>query len=143
MKKLFGISLTTLVLMLASCASDKSDDPLAPSSSTSDDRDKFVGAWTANETSALIGGQSSHTVNISKSTAISSQIQISNFYGITSSSVRATVNNNNISIPYQSVTGGFVIGGSGTMTNATTINLTYTTAIGTDRDSCSTVYIKQ
>lgn len=143
MKKVISFSILTVSLFFASCASDKKDDPLAPTTSTGDERDKFVATWSVNETSALLGGSSSHTVTISKSSAISSEILINNFYELPSSSVRASVNNSIVTIPYQSVSGGFVVGGKGTMNNATTINLTYTTAIGTDRDSCSAIYTKQ
>jgi hypothetical protein len=129
-------------LLLASCASDSKSDPDSPSPST-DNRDKYVAHWNVSENSALIGGTTSHTVNITKSASLSSDILIANFYGMPSSSVRATVNNNSFTIPYQAVPGGFVVGGSGTLSSSTVINLTYTTAIGTDRDSCSATYVKQ
>lgn len=129
-------------LILASCASDSKDDPSSPSPST-DSRDKYVAQWNVTEHSAGPAGTTSYTVNITKSTSLSSEILIANFYGMPSSSVRATVNNNSFTIPYQVVPSGFVVGGSGTLSSATVINLTYTTAIGTDRDSCTATYVKQ
>ena len=129
-------------LLMASCASDSKDDPSSPSPST-DTRDKYVAHWLVTEHSAGPAGTTSHTVNITKSTSLSSDILIANFYGMPSSSVRATVSNNTFTIPYQTVSGGFVVGGSGTLSSSTVINLTYTTAIGTDRDSCTATYAKQ
>jgi hypothetical protein len=129
-------------LLLASCASDSKDDPDSPTPAI-DSRDKYVAHWNVSENSALIGGTTSHTVNITKSSSLSSDILIANFYGMPSSSVRATVSNNSFTIPYQPVSGGYVVGGSGTLSSSTVINLTYTTAIGTDRDSCSATYVKQ
>jgi len=140
MKKLITSGLFLTALFFASCAADSKDDPNSPAPST-DVRDKFVSYWSASEHSALIGGTTSHTVNISKSTSLSSDILIANFYGLPSSNVRATVSNSSFIIPYQQVSGGFVIGGSGTLSGSA-INLTYTTAIGTDRDSCTTTYSK-
>jgi hypothetical protein len=129
-------------LLLASCASDSKDDPTSPSPGT-DNRDKYVAHWLATENSAGPAGTTSYTVNITKSSSLSSEILIANFYGMPSSSVRATVNNNSFTIPYQAVSGGFVVGGSGTLSSSTVINLSYTTAIGTDRDSCTATYVKQ
>ena len=140
MKKLLSITVIFVALIITSCASDKKDDPLAPTS-TSDVRDKFVSYWSAIENSAVIGTPTSHTVNIIKSTTTSSEILINNFSGL-SVSARAIVNSNLITIPYQQVGSIGFTQGTGTLTNANTISLTYTTTISGSRDSSSTVYSK-
>lgn len=129
--------------MASSCADNKSDDSSSPEP-TSDSRDKFVAYWNVNETSALTG-PNSHTVNIVKSTTNSNEIQLNNFSGL-SLSARASVNNNVVTIPYQSIGSPNPIGftqGTGTLTSATSISFNYTTTIGTSRDSSTAIYTKQ
>lgn len=147
MKRILNYTLSIATgLLLISCASDSKDDPTSPSPST-DSRDKYVAYWNATENSAVImgggGSSTAYVVHITKSPSLSSDILISNFYEIPSSQVRATVNNNSFTIPYQSIPGGFVVGGSGTLSSSTSISLTYTTVLGTGRDSCTAVYVKQ
>ena len=146
MKNISYLLLLFLGLLAASCADNKSDDSssLEPNS---DSRDKFVAYWNVNETSALTG-PNSHTVNIVKSTTNSNEIQLNNFSGL-SLSARASVNNNILTIPYQSlIPSGSInpIGftqGTGTLTSATSISFNYTTTIGTSRDSSTAIYTKQ
>src|ERR1700741_476209 len=120
MKKLLYFTFVLGGLLIASCAPDTKDDPSNPSNPATDDRDKYVATWNANENSA-VAGTNTHTVNISKSTTNSTEITIANFAGLPASA-RAVVNNNILTIPYQQVgTIGFAKG-SGTMTSATNIN---------------------
>lgn len=125
--------------VIVSCAPDKENDPNSPTPET-DARDKYVGYWNATEQSA-VAGTNTHTVNIVKSTSTSSQIEINNFSGL-SISARATVNNNYISIPYQQIGSLGYAQGSGTLTSANNISLTYTTTLSSGRDSCTTSYTK-
>ncbi len=143
MKKISYLSVLFLALIVTSCADNKSDDPSSPEP-TSDARDKFVAYWNVNETSALTG-PNSHTVNIVKSTTNSSEVLLNNFSGL-SLSARASINNNILTIPYQSIGSPNSIGftqGSGTLTSATSISFNYTTTIGNSRDSSTAVYTKQ
>lgn len=140
MKTLFYISIAISGLLITSCASDKKDDPSAPSPST-DNRDKFVGYWNVNENSAT-AGTNTHTVNIVKSSSNSNEIQLNNFSSL-SVSARASINNNIITIPYQQLGSIGFTQGSGTLTSATSISMNYTTTISTNRDSCSAIYTKQ
>lgn len=142
MKKLISFSILTASLLFASCASDKKDDPLAPTTSTGDERDKFVATWSVNETSTVLGGTANHTVTITKSTALSSEILINNFSGL-SASARASVSGSLITIPYQQLASLGFAKGSGTLTSSTNINMTYTTAINGGNDTCSAIYTKQ
>ena len=140
MKKIIIPSITCLALFLCSCASDKKDDPTAPAPST-DARDKFVAYWAVNENSAT-AGTNSHTVNIVKSTSNSNEVQINNFSGL-SVAARASVNNNILTIPYQQLGSIGFTKGTGTLTSATSISMSYTTTISTNRDSCTAIYTKQ
>lgn len=139
MKKIFYFNLLICSFTLFSCAeASKDDDDLNPDT---DQRDKFVGYWTANENSAL-AGTNSHTVNIIKSTNNSSEILLNNFSGL-SVSARASVNNNLLTIPFQQIGQIGFTKGSGTLTSASNISLSYTTTTGTSRDSSTAVYTKQ
>ncbi|MDF2447846.1 MAG: hypothetical protein K0R26_350 [Bacteroidota bacterium] len=140
MKTLFRLSLIFLTVFIASCASDKKDDPNAQEPS-SDARDKFIAYWNVSENSAT-AGTNSYTVNIIKSGTSSSEVLINNFSGL-SVSARASINNNAITIPFQQIGSIGFTKGSGTLNSATNITMTYTTTIGTSRDSCSATYTKQ
>jgi hypothetical protein len=140
MKKLLYVSIAFVGLLITSCASDKKDDPASPEPST-DPREKYVAYWNVSENSAVVGGTSTHTVNIIKSPSNSSEIIINNFSGL-SVSARASVSNNNLTIPYQQIgTIGFTKG-SGTFNGSNSISMTYTTTISTSRDSCTATYTK-
>ena len=140
MKNIINFTLLFSILFLASCASDKKDDPATPAPST-DPRDKFIAYWNVNENSAT-AGTNTHTVNIVKSTSSSSEVSINNFSGL-SVSARASVNNNILTIPYQQLGSIGFTKGTGTLTSASSISLTYTTTISTNRDSSTAVYTKQ
>jgi hypothetical protein len=138
MKKLINFTIILTGMFVASCASDKKDEPVP---SSTDARDKFVAHWNVIENSA-VAGQNSFVVNITKSTTNSGEIIIDNFSGL-QASVRSSVNNNILTIPYQQIgTVGFTKG-SGSLTSTTRISLNYTTTIGTSRDSSTAVYTKQ
>lgn len=144
MKKILKFIIILPALFIASCADDKKDEPLSPSS---DARDKFAARWNVSENSTTSTTPNSYTVNITKSNSSSSSIIIENFYGLTTYTVYATVSNSNFTIPYQQIknntssTIGFAAG-SGTLISASNISLTYTTAISTNRDSCTATYTK-
>lgn len=139
MKKILYTSIALTGLLVTSCASDKKDDPATPEPST-DPREKYVAYWHVNENSA-VAGTNTYTVNIIKSTTNSSEIIINNFSGL-SVSARASVSNNNLTIPYQQIgTIGFTKG-SGIFNGTNNISMNYTTTISTSRDSCSATYTK-
>jgi hypothetical protein len=97
MKKLLYLSIAITGLLITSCASNNKDedDSITPST---DPREKYVAYWNVSENSA-VAGTNTHTVNIIKSTTNSSEIIINNFSGL-SVSARASVSNNNLTIPY-------------------------------------------
>ncbi len=139
MKKLLYLSIAITGLLITSCASNnkEEDDSIAPST---DPREKYVAYWNVNENSA-VAGTNTHTVNIIKSTTNSSEIIINNFSGL-SVSARASVSNNNLTIPYQQIGSIGFTQGSGTFNGTNSIAFTYTTTISTSRDSCTATYTK-
>ncbi|MBP8034008.1 MAG: hypothetical protein KAZ71_05375 [Bacteroidia bacterium] len=141
MKKIIYSALLASGILLVSCATDKKDDPTAPAPST-DARDKFVAYWSVSENSST-AGTNTHTVNILKSTTNSSEIQINNFSGL-SIAARASLNNNIITIPYQQLGSIGFTQGTGTLTSATSISLSYTNTIASSPpDNCTAIYTKQ
>ena len=145
MKQPFYFIISLIALVMISCA--KNEQTNAPVDPNADPRDSYVANWSASEFSTTSGTPNSYTVNITKSSTISTAIIIENFYGLSSYTVGADVSNNTFIIPYQTIKNntnsqiGFA-SGSGTLTTASKINLTYTTSISGVRDSCTTTYIK-
>jgi hypothetical protein len=139
MKKLLYLSIAITGLLITSCASNNKDedDSITPST---DPREKYVAYWNVSENSA-VAGTNTHTVNIIKSTTNSSEIIINNFSGL-SVSARASVSNNNLTIPYQQIGSIGFTQGSGTFNGSNSIAFTYTTTISTSRDSCTATYTK-
>jgi hypothetical protein len=141
MKTLIKLSLIVTVLSLASCASDKKDDPLAPTPS-SDARDKYTGIWLCNETSK-ISGSTSYTINISKSTSNVSEVKIDKFYDLIPQAY-ASISGNNVNIPYQQLGSlGFAKGTGLLSANGSTLSLAYTTEISGNKDTCTANCVKQ
>jgi len=147
LNKLIYISFLTIGLLVISCKPDKKDDPTAPTTPVTDARDKFIANWNVSENSTTSSTPNTYTVNITKSGSLSNAVIIENFYGLNTYTVYANVSNSTLTIPYQQVrnntaaTIGFAAG-SGTLTNSSRINLTYTTTVSVNRDSCTSVYTK-
>jgi hypothetical protein len=97
------------IVFLASCAKDD-DDPI----NGSDVRNKYVGTWTAQESSTVFGS-STYSITISTSNSNLEDILIRNFYNLGSGTVTTgTVNvdggGNSIQIKQQTVSGNVIIG---------------------------------
>jgi hypothetical protein len=141
MKKLIFIFFSFSVLFFVSCKPDSSDDPLAPAPNV-DARDKYIGVWLCNETSQ-ISGNTSYTINISKSTTSTSEILIDKFYDL-QAQARASVSGSNINIPYQQLgTIGFTSGTGTLSSTGNNLSLNYTTNIAGNKDTCSANCTKQ
>ncbi len=147
LNKLIYISFLAIGLLVISCKPDKKDDPTAPTTPVTDARDKFIANWNVSENSTTSTTPNTYTVNITKSGSLSNAVIIENFYGLNTYTVYANISNSTLTIPYQQVrnntaaTIGFAAG-SGTLTTASKINLTYTTTISVNKDSCTSVYTK-
>lgn len=139
-KFLYG-SFLVLGLLVVSCTPDKEDDPTAPTPTT-DSRDKYVGRWLCNETSK-VSGNTSYTINISKSSSSTSEILIDHFYDL-QAQARASVSGNNISIPYQQLGSiGFATGSGNLSSAGTSLSMSYTTNVAGNKDTCTANCSKQ
>lgn len=128
---LFAVA--ALVMFFASCT----DEGTSP---TGDDRDTFTGSWVCNEQSTL-NGTPTYTVSISK-VGDDDTVSIKNFYDISSSvSAIALVSGNSITIPFQTLPGGYTATGTGIKSN-TKINLTYYVSFSGVTDTVNAVYSK-
>ncbi len=113
MKNLYKYLLIVLtVVFIASCA--KEDDPI---NGVSDARSKYVGTWTAQETSSVFG-TSTYSITISTSNSNNEDILLKNFYNLGAGTVTiGTVNidgvGNSIQIKQQQISGN-TISDSGT-----------------------------
>jgi hypothetical protein len=98
--------------------------------------------WQCKETSTTYG-QSTYSVNITKSSTDSTKVFIDNFYQMgAGNKVTAKLSGLTLSIPNQTVD-GFAITGSGTISsNYKTINWTYTVNDGAEVDHATAVYSK-
>ena len=98
-------------LFLASCAKEDNNN-----STAGDDRDKFTGSWTCNETSQQ-HGSSTYTMTISKDVTSASQVIAKNFYALgNSTNTIIVVDGNNMTIQSQSVSGN-TLSGTGSYSN--------------------------
>lgn len=110
-----SVILIGATLFLASCAKD--DDTEA----TGDDRDKYTGTWTFNETSQVFG-TSTYTVTVTKDNTSANQIIAKNFYHLGSNTnTFVVVDGNNMTIQSQLVSGN-TLSGTGSYSNS---NLTF------------------
>lgn len=141
MKNLFKyLSVILVVVFIASCAKDE-DDPI---NGVSDARNKYVGTWTAQETSSVFGN-STYQITISLSNSNSEDILLKNFYNlgtgtVTIGTVNVAGNANSIQINTQTVSGN-VITGSGTYETGK-INFSFTSRDGQTTDNVTVVATK-
>jgi len=110
------------------------------SSPTGDDRDAFTGSWVCSEQSSA-NGTNTYSVSISK-IGDEDSISINNFYGVTPTvTAIALVSGNSLTIPFQSLPGGYTATGTGIKSNSK-INLTYYVNFSGVKDTVTAVYSK-
>jgi hypothetical protein len=137
---LMALLFFTLSVVTISCQKD--EDKITPSnpSSANQDADKLVGIWRVNENSQIFG-QTVFEVEIVKTGA--NLVSIRNFYNLGfTHAVSATISGTGIQIGTQT-TAGQTISGTGAMSNATNLTMTYTANDGTGNDNCSAIFVKQ
>jgi hypothetical protein len=139
MKKLFSLlSITAISFSLFMVSCSKEEEP-EPSTGSTDPRAKFVATWQNDENSQDFG-TSSYPVIVSDSSN-ASYIMFGFLYGF-NKRVYATVGGNSFNIPTQLISGSNV-SGSGTLTNADQINMTYIVqTTGTHWDTVTCVLTK-
>lgn len=123
-------------------------EPVDEEPTGDDPRDPFIGVWQFAESSSFksTDGQS-YIVTISKDPANSIQVIIENFGnpGSESISVTGIVTSNQIIVSSQNLSNGWVVAGSGEVTNVnkTTMAWTYSIIAGGDKDFYSATATKQ
>lgn len=101
--------------------------------------DNFAGTYNVNETCDGTG-IGSGTSTVTASSTINNRINIANF-ALANVTVYANISGSTISIPSQ-VIGSETYAGSGTI-SGTTLNINYTTTVGSAVNTCSANYAKQ
>lgn len=118
-------------LLLTAC------EPVADNTSGNDDRDPYIGVWQFIESFKSPEGQS-YIVTITKDPNNSSQVLLKNFGnpGTQDVSVTGLVTANQIVVTSQSMSNGWVIEGSGKISNVTKTAMTwdYSILAGGDKE---------
>ncbi|TND08019.1 MAG: hypothetical protein FD123_2702 [Bacteroidetes bacterium] len=137
LRKIGLFAVAAFVLALPACQPEE-EEP-----TPTDDRDKFVAAWTCVENSTN-SGQTTFNVHINKSTTNSAQVKLENLYNIGQAfSAVADVSGSNLTIPQQ-VYNNKPLHGSGTMVSNNTINMTYYVDLGSGNiDTCTATLTRQ
>jgi len=132
--KLFLLVASLLLLAYAACT------PASDNTPGTDERDALVGNWTTTETSRYFG-KTTYTITVSKSTSDDITVIMKNFFNLgAGTSTLATVSGKSITIASQQVSAQ-AIKGSGTL-GTSSINWSYTTDDGVQRDTCTAVSVK-
>jgi len=139
MKSSIRISFFFIFLICISLVSCTKTD--TNSTSSGDDRAKFIGTWGVHE----IHNKSDYTVTILVDPNESSRVLIDNFANLlTGNRATAYISGNSIILDVnQSVGGWTIINGSGTMTGTTTINWSYALSNGATRIDATATYTKK
>ena len=137
MKKTKELLLMGLIIVLGSISCNPDDDPFVD---PGDDRDKFMGAWSVNESCF----KSNYTVTITKDPGNSVQLLLANFCNPGSSYAPAVglVAGNKIFVSNQTIGDGWMVSGTGTLQNTHTILWTYNLVIAGNSLSCSSEFNK-
>jgi hypothetical protein len=118
--------------LLVSCQPEEVEEPAID----------LTGSWSCTETSGNPSSSSTFTIHIKKS---GSGYTMENFYNLGfNHTATLSVTDKNITIPNQSIA-GFSVSGSGTISTATKVNLSYQAddGSGSNLDNCTATLAKQ
>ncbi len=137
MKKLKDLRLWGLILVLGFLSCNPDDDIIVD---PVDDRDKFFGTWSVNESCF----KSNYTVTISADPNNSAQVLLANFGnpGPSYQAVVGLVAGSKIFVTNQVIGDGWTINGTGNLQGTQIINWTYTLVIGGNSLSCTSEYVR-
>jgi hypothetical protein len=131
--------LVILIFLLSGCeeilTGPEGDDP----------RSKIAGLWLCDESSSYLkSAAETYYVEIDLHPRDSSKVVISNFFNV-NDDAEATLSNNRLTLPGQTLEGGFTISGSGAIgKNYTEINWVYFVNDGSgENNKVTAVYTKQ
>jgi len=122
-----------LISLINGCETTNPDGP-----DTGDVRDKFLGTWLFTESaSSGRGVNSAYTAVITKDPSNSSQVLISNFTGVGTgaSAAYGVVTTSSITVPSQSIATDYKVDGSGSLSNSSTMNWSYSVTAGGTKDT--------
>lgn len=119
--------------VIIGCEPDNTDGP------DTDIRDKFVGTWIFSELTPNRGINVTYDVVITIDPSNSSQVLLSNFTAVGSGANPAfgIVTTNSITIPLQTIATDYKVEGSGSLSNSTTMNWSYSYTTGADKTNCT------
>jgi len=127
----FFSAVAAMMLFVSACEKDNSSPD-----SGSDDRDKYIRAWTCNETSQQ-QGTSTYSITISKDNTSPDGIIVKNFYNLgNATNTIMIVDGNNVAINSQNVSGN-TISGTGVYHNSSLLTFSFTTYDGITVDTVS------
>jgi hypothetical protein len=134
--KIFFSAAIVFTSLFVACAPEEEPTP-------ADARDLYVDSWSVSEFSTQIGTTTTYTIHINKVATNTTQVQAENFYNI-GFAFKANINidGSSMSIPTQTYNGN-QLHGSGTKTNANSINMTYYVNNGTTIDTCTATLTRQ
>lgn len=133
LKKLLAYLL--MAILLVSCDDSDDNNPSPPP----DARDKFIASWNVNDQC----NKGNYVVSISVDPGNSAQVLINNFANSGASQPdTAIVAGNNIVIPAQSNSEGWLISGNGDYNVDGTISWVFTLVISGYQESCTATYSK-
>lgn len=124
-----------IILMAAFVQGCVPEDTVTPD--TGDVRDKFTGTWLFNENASNRSLKSAYTVVITLDPSNTSQVLLSNFGnpGSGYEPAYAIVTSNRLTVPSQNIASDWVVDGSGTLANSTTMTWSYSITAGGNRDT--------
>ncbi|MDQ3109171.1 MAG: hypothetical protein M3R17_04685 [Bacteroidota bacterium] len=134
--KIFFSAVIFATTFFVACAPEEEPAP-------ADARDLYVDSWTLNENSTQIGVSPPYTIHINKVTTNTTQVEIENFYNIGFNfKAKVNIDGSSMTIPQQTYNGN-QLHGSGTKTNANSINMTYYVNNGSTIDTCTATLTRQ
>jgi hypothetical protein len=109
---------------------------------TDDPRDKITDSWKCQEKSAVFG-ETTYTVDITKSSSDSSMVLIDNFYQLGAGiKVKAKLNGLSLTIAKQTIDGNLITGSGSISSGYKTITWSYTVDDGGGKDNVTATYSK-
>jgi hypothetical protein len=136
------LKLLVLVLFISLINGCETTNPDGPDT---DIRDKFVGTWIFSESTPNRGINATYDVVISKDPSNSSQVLLTNFSAVGSGANPAygIVTTNSITVPLQTIATDYKVEGSGSLSNSSTMNWSYSYTTGADKTNCTATATKQ
>lgn len=137
-KKCLHLVIMALILFIASCAPESSEEVVAD----------YSGTWTCSETTSNPAGTTNYSVRIKKAGSSTTEYKIENFYNLGfNNEASLTINTSSITMSSQTIGTGnsaFTASGSGSVNSSTKLTMTYRMDDGSGVvDNCNATFSKQ